>query len=242
MAKNTFLEFASMADLEVPVIKRRCVSVPPMKFSDIVTAVELDISESSEYEEEAVVCRSRWSTKKMSAGTSEEESTGEASSIISESDAEEDMPLCTWKRMCMPEQRFTGAAGPRRWRRLVAKLLTVRRGNLMLTDGARSLGSMGHMVGRPCRPCRFVNTAAGCFDGRHCKFCHMEGGHTVDTALARPKRAKARRSNAARALAEKTSRATRTVTTRTRAAEASWRAPVAHHHHHHHGAHGCGCC
>lgn len=39
--------------------------------------------------------------------------------------------------------------------------------------GQNSFGSEVHDRGGECRPCLYVNTLAGCFNGAECKYCHI---------------------------------------------------------------------
>jgi len=99
-------------------------------------------------------------------------------------------PVSIWRRMCEPEPGAFGPTVLRRWSRLFSKLVCRQldvaprdhRGNRL------SVGSVTHAVGKPCRPCPFLATERGCFDGEFCRFCHYAGEHNEEARLRSRKR------------------------------------------------------
>jgi len=66
----------------------------------------------------------------------------------------------------------------RRWRRLATKLRATCVAQWLVQSNIKSLGSVPHVSGKPCRPCDF-HKKGKCFDGVTCRFCHEGCGHTV---------------------------------------------------------------
>jgi len=66
----------------------------------------------------------------------------------------------------------------RRWTRLATKLRAACVAQWLVKSKIKSLGSVPHVSGKPCRPCDF-HKKGKCFDGVTCRFCHEDCGHTV---------------------------------------------------------------